>query len=411
MAMQGDMPMTGSFTLYDGINKCLVEDSRLVKGASVTIASLEDINEIPSYARQKGQLIYVESEDKTYQFVGGISNENLQELQTGAGDIIDGGFFDESVPEPEPVINLASYNPITWAEWELDSGVEGNSAGLEFTASGSAIGANLPMTLTPGINYGILYEVVSSTISGYFGVSNNSAFASANLPKVSGANKAVLTAKSTITDELLRIYIGSENVEGQIIIKNIRVFELLEGSDIANDFDSLSASALDSKYPFEEVEETIVNELAYNPVTWEEWILDEGVSGDETGLEFTAPGGTAIGATLLTSVKESANYGLLYEVVSGTGENLGVSSTGAFAVSGKILSSSIGLRKDSLPTNATIVDNQFRIFLGSSNSAGTKLKVKDLRLFELPEGSEIANDFATLSASALDEKYPFGGGV
>lgn len=94
MAMQGDVPMTGSFTLYDGINKCLVEDSRLVKGASVTIASLEDINEIPSYARQEGQIIYVSSEKKHYRFLDGITNSDLSPMPTGGSITVEGSTED-----------------------------------------------------------------------------------------------------------------------------------------------------------------------------------------------------------------------------------------------------------------------------------------------------------------------------
>lgn len=154
------------------------------------------------------------------------------------------------------------------------------------------------------------------------------------------------------------------------------------------------------------------NLLVYDPETWEEWSLDDGAVGDETGLEFTANGSTAVTATLPIRAKPSITYVLLYEVVYSdftSSDGFTISTTSAFDLSGGELNlnKAVGAYKKTMPTKTTITANQIRIVVGSSVSSGKKIKIKNLRLFELLDGTEFANDFPNLTGSQLNIKYPF----
>lgn len=158
---------------------------------------------------------------------------------------------------------------------------------------------------------------------------------------------------------------------------------------------------------------TLKNELNYNRDTWAEWSKTAGVVGDSTGLEFTANGATPVSAELLnTKFKPSTKYGILYNVVSNTfasdfgtdGSVFGYVILPKTVGNNKLVRTSIA----SISTNKMFLYNQL-----NTEPAGNKIKIKDIRLFELPTGSEIESDFNTLTADQLAVKYPYikGDGV
>jgi hypothetical protein len=151
------------------------------------------------------------------------------------------------------------------------------------------------------------------------------------------------------------------------------------------------------------------NLLAYTPSTWTEWNKDVGVVGNSTGLEFTADGVNYIDATLSTNAKTSTKYGILYNIVSTTlTGNFSVSSgAGIEAFVGGSLPKTVGNNKTTMNTNASITNNRFHLFTGIAEPIGNKIKIKDIRIFELPTGSQIDSDFTNRTADELNTKYPF----
>jgi hypothetical protein len=156
---------------------------------------------------------------------------------------------------------------------------------------------------------------------------------------------------------------------------------------------------------------TLKNELNYNRDTWEEWTKTVGkVVGDSTGLEFTfsdvSPSATAI---LSTGVKNSQKYGLLLNVASNTlsTKRLELSNeyTGNYIT--LVGAGIIGNIKLIFTTQSNITTNQLKILQNAYGDLGLKIKLKDIRIFELPTGSQIETDFNTLTADQLAQKYPY----
>lgn len=113
-----------------------------------------------------------------------------------------------------------------------------------------------------------------------------------------------------------------------------------------------------------------------------------------------------------TNLKNNTKYGFLFEIVyTDIDTEFGISGTSAFGPSTLTLSSrnerlAVGAQKYIRTSQSTIATNKFRLFLSSENTPGRKIVIKNLRLFELPEGSDINDKFTTLSARALDTYYP-----
>lgn len=154
------------------------------------------------------------------------------------------------------------------------------------------------------------------------------------------------------------------------------------------------------------------NLLVYNPITWAEWTKTAGVTGDASGLEFTLNNTVAQTATLNnTAFKNSTKYGILYNIVSNSLaisivelKNKDLSDTyPRIANSG----SGTGNKNVVFTTKANITNNRFVLGDGSLVDNGLKVKIKDIRAFELPAGSEIEADFTNLTADQLNAKYPF----
>jgi len=155
---------------------------------------------------------------------------------------------------PSKPANLLSYNPITWIEWITSPANKftADISGLEITATnGSNEFAYLVSNFAPNLNYGLLYNTVSSNITGSWAISSTSAFNSLTLENIIGNKKVILTSKSIITDNTIRFILGSNNsTSTKIKIKNIRVFYLPVGSQILSDFNTLTPDQLDIKYPY-----------------------------------------------------------------------------------------------------------------------------------------------------------------
>lgn len=151
---------------------------------------------------------------------------------------------------------------------------------------------------------------------------------------------------------------------------------------------------------------SLKNELNYNRDTWAEWTKSAGVVGDSTGLEFTADGEVQKASSLDTKLKTNTKYGIIIEVISGTisgGLRLSSAYTGSSLL---ITTASRGNKKVIFTTQQTLSLNRFEFYL-PIETAGNKIKIKDIRVFELPAGSEIESDFTNLTANQLAQKYPY----
>lgn len=157
---------------------------------------------------------------------------------------------------------------------------------------------------------------------------------------------------------------------------------------------------------------SLKNELNYNRETWAEWskILS---AGDVTGLEFTGDGAEYPRAHMNSSLKPSTKYGILFNViVNNMDKSLMLSN---YLTGSNVLLANanfVGNTKTIITTTTPINTNRFRFEI-SCPAAGTKLKIRDIRVFELPPGSQIEADFTNLTADQLAQKYPYikGDGV
>ncbi|MEG6613771.1 hypothetical protein V6C42_13025 [Pseudoclostridium thermosuccinogenes] len=159
---------------------------------------------------------------------------------------------------------------------------------------------------------------------------------------------------------------------------------------------------------------SLKNELNYNRDTWAEWSKDDGVVGDSTGLKFTADGVNWLTAVLNNiNIKPSTKYGLLYNVIDSTLVQPFMLGHPEHAFNTTILPASKGNQKVILTSQSSIFAQAFMLIVYNTEPAGNKIKLKDIRLFELPAGSEIEADFNTMSADQLAQKYPYikGGSV
>lgn len=155
---------------------------------------------------------------------------------------------------------------------------------------------------------------------------------------------------------------------------------------------------------------TLKQELEYNRDTWAEWASKTNVVGDSTGLEFTMVDGAYAITYLPTNLKPTTKYGILVNIVKNelTTKTIYIDTT-VFPSGAVIAPSGItGNRKIIATTKDTISSN--RLYLQSQNAAvdtGKKVKIIDIRCFELPAGSEIEQDFETMTADELAQKYPY----
>lgn len=139
------------------------------------------------------------------------------------------------------------------------------------------------------------------------------------------------------------------------------------------------------------------SEVPYNPTTWAEWTKEGVNSGDSTGLTFNNNAGCNINASFKPSVK----YGILVELINGTVTMGGGGPAFPFGLVADGKLTVIGKNKIIHTTPSSFTTNKF-----TSWGAG---KIKDIRVFELPAGSQIETDFTNLTADQLAAKYTFNG--
>lgn len=152
---------------------------------------------------------------------------------------------------------------------------------------------------------------------------------------------------------------------------------------------------------------SLKNELNYNRDTWAEWTKDPGVIGNATGLEFTN-GETIQRAKCPTKLKASTKYGVLYYVASCDLDHSFILGESATPISTTLLlSKDLGNNKVVVTSASSFMVNRIRLYAELGNTQGKKIKIKDIRIFELPSGSEIESDFNTLTADQLAQKYPY----
>lgn len=154
--------------------------------------------------------------------------------------------------------------------------------------------------------------------------------------------------------------------------------------------------------------EVITNKTPYNTTTWAEWVAGSvPLTKSATGLEFTGDGVNYPTAYINTSLKTSTKYLILLNIVSNnTNTNLSI-STYLTGNSTYLANPNVtGNIKSIITTQATIATNRLR-FEVNIPANGLKMKIKDVRVFELPVGSKIEADANALTADQLNAKYPF----
>lgn len=108
------------------------------------------------------------------------------------------------------------------------------------------------------------------------------------------------------------------------------------------------------------------------------------------------------------SFKNSTKYGLLFNMVTNTvsGSNFWFDNNN-YLLGGKTWSSLDGVgNKKHVFTTGTITNNSVQFTL-NPQAVGNTAKISDIRIYELPTGSQIESDFNTLTADQLNTKYPF----
>lgn len=151
------------------------------------------------------------------------------------------------------------------------------------------------------------------------------------------------------------------------------------------------------------------SEVPYTPATWAEWSASGGgVVKDSSGITFTSDGVNWMVSSFYSSLKSSTKYGILYNVVSSSlSRSLLFVGDESFG-SGNI-PKAVGNQKSINTTISDTTGKKFSICTSSAEPLGNQIKLKDIRIFELPTGSQIEADFTNLSADELSAKYTFNG--
>jgi hypothetical protein len=153
-----------------------------------------------------------------------------------------------------------------------------------------------------------------------------------------------------------------------------------------------------------------INEVQYDPETWAEWTKGANVTADNTGMQAISDHINYSSVSINTALKASTKYGVLMFVVDKTtSSTIWFDPSGAFAgIPPTNFNNGTGNRKLTVMSASTITNNKITCGLcAPSDIAGKIIKIKDIRMFELPAGSQIEADFNTLTADQLAVKYPF----
>jgi hypothetical protein len=160
---------------------------------------------------------------------------------------------------------------------------------------------------------------------------------------------------------------------------------------------------------------TLINQLVYNKDTWAEWTKSaSGVTASATGIKITADGSGLKYISLNTNMKPNTKYGYLFNVTNNTittGSNVILTSYQSINSIGMQLGNKTGHQKFIDISVSTIINNRVRFEVNASTPSGQHIELKDIRVYELPTGSQIETDFNTLTADQLAIKYPFASGM
>ena len=164
-------------------------------------------------------------------------------------------------------------------------------------------------------------------------------------------------------------------------------------------------------WPWEYIVLQLYNEAIYDPTGWVEWTDYCGVVVTASSLAFTF--GSEWGDTfarIITSLKPNTNYGFLLSVSGNTmtsGVTLITASSSAFGQANIVTPGQSGNIKLTLTTLASISNNRIYLSYSTNTHPGETVTVSQIRVFELPVGSDLETDYATLTADQLNTKYPF----
>ena len=159
--------------------------------------------------------------------------------------------------------------------------------------------------------------------------------------------------------------------------------------------------------------QTVTNLLNYNPQTWEEWEMRDGVSVDDGCLKMERYQGMSApadgNASYLVEFKPTTKYGFLIDVVDTTTEGSNVILQGANnsvfgSYSQYLPSPEIGYNKRVLTSEEGWDVGDFRLRLAHN---GTSITLRSIQIYELTPGSEMEQDFENMSADELAVKYTF----
>lgn len=153
---------------------------------------------------------------------------------------------------------------------------------------------------------------------------------------------------------------------------------------------------------------TTKTEIPYNPVTWVEWTNRTLVSVDSSGATFTGDGTDYPCFRISTSLKTSTKYGLLLNVVTNELTAPAVLKVSANLTGSQKTIAAAGVTGNcatTFTTSSSIANNFFQLEMGIVPT-GKIVKISDIRLYELPTGSQIESDFTNLTADQLYLVYP-----
>src|SRR5690606_32535593 len=140
--------------------------------------------------------------------------------------------------------------------------------------------------------------------------------------------------------------------------------------------------------------------LVYTPTTWSEWIKNKAtvegesivIDGVYTNFSYTSD-----------DYKENTVYGILLEVEENSlNYNFGLLSNFTGQYEQYVNPNFIG----NVKYITTTTSKPTRITFGTNTSETGRIKIKDIRLFELPNLTQIKHDFENISADELYIKYP-----
>lgn len=304
-------------------------------------------------------------------------------------------------------------NATTGYIYGIGSTVLVNNNELSFLADSQYDYIQPSQTLVMGKKYYFCAKVKTTSASIRVLCTDNTTFTT-GLKNHTGSNTYELMSG------VITIPTGAVNAKFQIRDERVSGFNTFYVKEVmaidltALGLETLSAEQCDALFNFTAVTNTAttpITQVKYNPLDWAQWNIPAvGVTRDNTGLELTADSSIARYSYILSSFKPSTKYGLLYNVVnSNINGNLSIDlNYWVFDANGN-LGKTVGNQKFVATSKSSITgNNALYVAVSTNNTAGLKIKLKDIRVFELPVGSQIESDFTNLTADQLNTLYPMG---